>query len=78
MKINSKKGAIATILSALGFALMTFYVREPGDLPVMQKAFFRNAFAAVIAGIDLYRTKASPLPQKKKTDLICSGEPALE
>ena len=28
---------------------MTFFVRLAGDLPTMQKAFFRNAFALVIA-----------------------------
>ena len=31
------------------FALMTFFVRLAGDLPTMQKAFFRNAVAAIAA-----------------------------
>ena len=41
------------MLAAFGFSLMTFFVRISGDLPTMQKAFFRNAVAAVIAGATL-------------------------
>ncbi|MCR4617047.1 MAG: DMT family transporter [Lachnospiraceae bacterium] len=43
------KGIICIIFAAAGFSLMTFFVRLAGDLPTMQKAFFRNAFALVIA-----------------------------
>ncbi|MBO4776696.1 MAG: DMT family transporter [Lachnospiraceae bacterium] len=43
------KGIICIIIAAAGFSLMTFFVRLAGDLPTMQKAFFRNAFALVIA-----------------------------
>ena len=49
-QISSKIKAILCILAAaLGFSLMTFFVRLSGDVPTMQKAFFRNAFAAVVA-----------------------------
>lgn len=44
------------ILEAFGFSMMTFFVRLSGDVPTMQKAFFRNAVAAVIAGITLARS----------------------
>lgn len=43
------KGIVCIIIAAAGFSLMTFFVRLAGDLPTMQKAFFRNAFALVIA-----------------------------
>ena len=43
------KGIICIVIAAVGFSLMTFFVRLSGDLPTMQKAFFRNAFALVIA-----------------------------
>ena len=43
------KGIICIIIAAAGFSLMTFFVRLSGDIPTMQKAFFRNAFALVIA-----------------------------
>lgn len=46
---DQTKGIIYIILAAVGFSLMTFFVRLSGDLPTMQKAFFRNAFALVIA-----------------------------
>jgi drug/metabolite transporter (DMT)-like permease len=36
---------------------MTFFVRLSGDVPTMEKAFFRNAFAAVIAMVTLIRSE---------------------
>lgn len=49
-------GILFVIIDSLGFSLMALNVRLAGDLPVMQKAFFRNAIAAVIAIIALART----------------------
>lgn len=43
------KGITCIIFATIGFSLMTFFVRLAGDLPTMQKAFFRNAFALIIA-----------------------------
>ncbi len=43
------KGIICIMLAALGFAFMTFFVRISGDLPTMQKAFFRNLVAVFVA-----------------------------
>ena len=59
MKIrsNDAKGIICILMAAMGFALMTFFVRLSGDVPTMEKAFFRNAFAAVIAGGTLLRSE---------------------
>ena len=51
------KGILCIIAAAFGFSLMTFFVRLSGDVPTMQKAFFRNAFAAVIAAATLLRTE---------------------
>ena len=50
-------GIIFILLAALGFSLMTFFVKLSGDLPTMQKVFFRNAVAAVIASVSLFRSK---------------------
>jgi len=36
---------------------MTFFIRLSGDLPTMQKAFFRNAVAALITCVLLMRSK---------------------
>ena len=45
---DKKQGIIYIIMAGFFFALMTFFVRMSGDLPTMQKAFFRNAVAAVV------------------------------
>lgn len=51
------KGVLCIMLAALGFSLMTFFVRISGDVPTMQKAFFRNAVAAVIALVPILKSK---------------------
>lgn len=61
LKSNHIKGILCILLAALGFSFMTFFVRISGDLPTMQKAFFRNAVAAVVATVILLR-----LPEKFK------------
>ncbi len=53
---DKKQGILYIILAGFFFALMTFFVRLSGDLPTMQKAFFRNAVAAVCALIILARS----------------------
>ena len=50
---NHIKGILCIIAAAAGFSFMTFFVRISGDLPTMQKVFFRNAVAFVIAVITL-------------------------
>ena len=54
--LSDKSKAIGFILlSAFGFALMSTFVRLAGDLPSMQKSFFRNLVAMVVAAIALHR-----------------------
>ena len=45
------------ILAGFFFASMSFFVRLSGDLPTMEKAFFRNAVAVLVAAFMLARTK---------------------
>ncbi len=54
---NYTLGIIFIIASAFCFALMNLFIRLTGDVPTMQKCFFRNFFACIIAGISLIRTK---------------------
>lgn len=42
-------------MSAFCFALMSFFVRMAGDLPPIQKSFFRNFVAAIFAGVILMK-----------------------
>ena len=48
-KLNRLKGVFFIILSAFGFAVMSAFIKLSGDLPNIQKVFFRNLVAAVIA-----------------------------
>ncbi len=57
-----KKAAIFHIMgAAFSFALMTLFIRLSGDLPTMQKTFFRNFFALWIALAALVRQKQAPV-----------------
>ena len=50
------KAVIYIVLSAFCFALMGLFVTESGDLPTMQKVFFRNLFALFIAIVSLKKS----------------------
>lgn len=47
---NEYKGIFYIVLSAFCFAVMNMFVRMAGDLPSIQKSFFRNLVAVVFAG----------------------------
>lgn len=56
---NRIKGILLIILSAFGFAMMSAFVKLSGDLPSMQKAFFRNIISFLIAfGMILYHKES--------------------
>lgn len=57
MKLNSRtKGILCILSAAFCFALMNLFIRLSGDIPTMQKCFFRNAIAAVIAVFAIVKT----------------------
>ncbi len=69
MKIKEQyKGIFYIILSALCFACMNTFVRLSGDLPSVQKAFFRNFIAAIFAFIMLKRS-GSPVRWKDRGNI---------
>ena len=51
------RGILCIILSAFCFSLMSLFIRLSGDVPVMQKCFFRNAVALMIALFGLLRSR---------------------
>lgn len=59
------KGIFYIILSAFCFALMNMFVRMAGDLPSIQKSFFRNFVAAIFACIILIKDRVPFRCQKK-------------
>lgn len=59
------KGIIYIVLSAFCFALMNMFVHMLGDLPSVQKSFFRNFVAAIFACILLIRGRIPFRCQKR-------------
>ncbi|KXB57982.1 DMT family transporter [Gemelliphila asaccharolytica] len=67
---NLTKGIFCILISAFGFALMSFFVKLSGDLPVLQKAFFRNLIAGSIALIPVIKTNNLVRYPREKKDWI--------
>ena len=57
------KGILCIIFSALSFAFMSLFIKLSGDIPTLQKSFFRNFVAALVAFAML---------KKNHTPLKCS------
>ncbi len=58
LRLNNKtKGILCIITSAFCFACMNTFVRMAGDLPSIQKSFFRNFVAVIFAAAMLMRTE---------------------
>lgn len=53
---NNTLGIIFIMCSACCFAIMSLFIRLSGDLPVMQKCFYRNAVAMIIAFVAIKRS----------------------
>ena len=65
------KGIVCIVIAAIGFSFMTFFVRLAGDLPTMQKAFFRNAFALIIAVVTLLvKREKFEIPKNCRWDIF--------
>ncbi|KGQ71533.1 membrane protein [Chelonobacter oris] len=54
---NLSKGILAMLISALGFTLMAVCVKLAGDLPVVEKAIFRNGIAALLSGYLVWKNR---------------------
>lgn len=67
---SKQKGIIFIIISAFLFALMNLFVKLAGDVPAIQKAFFRNAGAFIIASAVLFK-------QRKNVKLKIGNIPVL-
>lgn len=69
--MNQKyKGILYILLSALSFAFMNAFVRLSGDLPSIQKSFFRNLVALIFAAIILKRKKIGFSYQKENLKFL--------
>ena len=72
---QKQKGILAILCAAFCFALMTAFVRLAGDLPSVQKSFFRNLVALLFAAAVLLRTEEKFV---KKTLCRCCCVQPLE
>lgn len=65
---QKQKGILCITASSFFFALMNLFVRLSGDLPSMQKSFFRNFVALLFAAVILYRErpKVTFTPKSKR------------
>ena len=52
---NILKGIFCIIIAGFGFALMSLFVKLSGNLPSIQKGFFRNIIAVFISSIPLIK-----------------------
>lgn len=60
------------LISSVGFAVMTLFVKLSGELPAIQKTFFRNLISAIIAfGFVIYNKES--LFGKRENQLVLLG-----
>lgn len=63
---DKTKGILCIIASAFCFTFMNAFVRLSGDLPSVQKSFFRNLVAFIFALVILLKTRTPLFPSSKK------------
>ncbi|MDY5932000.1 MAG: DMT family transporter [Candidatus Ornithospirochaeta sp.] len=69
--IGKKQKAILLIIaSAFFFSILNMFIRLAGDLPSIQKSFFRNAIASVFAGILLVKERNSINVRKNDVPIL--------
>lgn len=67
---SKNKGIIFILCAAFFFALMNLFVKLSGDLPSMQKSFFRNLIALLFALVILLRSEEKFQFNKKNLPLL--------
>lgn len=56
---DRNKGILLMVLSSLFFAVMATLVKLSGDLPTMEKVFFRNVVGFVVSGSVIWHSRGS-------------------
>lgn len=70
-KDNYTLAIIWILISAFGFSLMALFVKLSGDLPLVQKAFFRNLIASMVAAVPIFiNFKNISYPKNKNTWVV--------
>ena len=58
-KNNILMGIFCIIIAGFGFSLMALFIKLSGNLPAMQKGFFRNIIAVAISAVPLIKHRKS-------------------
>ena len=78
LPLNAKyKGVLCILSAAFFFALMGLFVRLAGDLPAMQKSFFRNLVAMGAAAVLLFPQPPPGPSGGRQLGGTCSSAPPL-
>ncbi|PRR79523.1 DMT family transporter [Clostridium vincentii] len=64
------KGIIFIIISAFGFAVMSAFIKLSGDLPAVEKTFFRNLVSLTVAFIIVTKHKDKFFGKKENQKLL--------
>lgn len=67
---QTTKGILLLLISAFGFAVMGAFVKLSGDLPSVQKTFFRNLVSAIVALVFVLYNRESLFGKKKNQHLL--------
>lgn len=67
---DRNKGIVFIILSAFGFAMMSTFIKLSGDLPSIQKTFFRNLVSCIIAFTLILKYKESAFGSKENRKVL--------
>lgn len=67
---DRNKGIVFIILSAFGFAIMSAFIKLAGDLPSIQKTFFRNLVSCIIAFSLILKYKESAFGSKENRKIL--------
>ncbi|EGQ25572.1 DMT family transporter [Mammaliicoccus sciuri] len=67
---NLNKSILLLIASALGFSLMTLFVKLSGDVPTLQKTIFRNGVSMIISFFFVIHFKESLFGKRENQPLL--------
>lgn len=69
---NKTKAILLMLLSSLSFAIMAFFVKLSGDVPLFQKVFFRDLIVVIFTLWGLASIKVSPWGKKENRPQLWS------
>ena len=69
--MNDKtKGIVLLLAAAFGFSMMAAFIKLAGDVPTVQKAFFRNIVSVVVSFVMIVQYKESFFGRKENQKIL--------